>query len=203
MILASLDGGYIDNCTSIFEYMKDHCTLNIGTINAILKAYSCSDMFAKAKKLFESVKEMVSVSNGSAEVGSLEPDAFTYTSMLVSCASACQWECFEFVYKEMTLSGYKLELSRHSWLLVEASKSGKWHILEHAFDTTLESGEIPHSSLFMEMLCQAIIQQDFRRSTPLLNAMALACMEVSERQWTKSLKKKIRIASVSRNCRIY
>ncbi|KAJ0982145.1 hypothetical protein J5N97_010400 [Dioscorea zingiberensis] len=57
MILSAVDGGYISDCISIFEYMNHLCTPNIGTINAMLKAYGCSDMFAKAKELFESTEE--------------------------------------------------------------------------------------------------------------------------------------------------
>ncbi|XP_020574510.1 pentatricopeptide repeat-containing protein At5g67570, chloroplastic isoform X1 [Phalaenopsis equestris] len=187
MILASLDGGYVNDCISIYEFMKDYCTPNIGTINAMLKVYGRSDMFAKAKHLFESIKKIYLHSEASAEA--LEPDAFTFSTMLEACASACQWEFFEYVYKEMALYGYSLEISKHSWLLVEASKAGKWHLLEHAFNTCLESGEIPHISLFTEMLCQTIIQQKFDRINPLLNGMAHASLQFSESQWLSFLQR--------------
>ncbi|XP_039054249.1 pentatricopeptide repeat-containing protein At5g67570, chloroplastic-like, partial [Hibiscus syriacus] len=39
LIMASLDGGYVDDCISIFQYMEDHCAPNIGTINAMLRVY--------------------------------------------------------------------------------------------------------------------------------------------------------------------
>ena len=39
LIMASLDGGHVNDCISIFQYMKDHCAPNIGTINAMLKVY--------------------------------------------------------------------------------------------------------------------------------------------------------------------
>ncbi|KAL0921747.1 hypothetical protein M5K25_008852 [Dendrobium thyrsiflorum] len=189
MILASLDGGYANECISIYEYMKDHCTPNIGTINAMLKVYGCSDMFAKAKQLFEAIKDAYLGVEASAEVRALKPDAYTFTSMLVASASACQWEFFEHVYKEMALYGCMLDMSKHSWLLVEASKAGKWHLVEHAFNTCLESGEIPHLSLFTEMLCQTIIQQNFERVNPLLNGMAHASLQISESKWLSLLQK--------------
>ncbi|PKU70645.1 Pentatricopeptide repeat-containing protein [Dendrobium catenatum] len=189
MILASLAGGYVKECISIYDYMKDHCTPNIGTINAMLKVYGCSDMFAKAKQLFEAVKDAYLGVEASAEVTALKPDAYTFTSMLVASASACQWEFFEHVYKEMALYGCMLDMSKHSWLLVEASKAGKWHLVEHAFNTCLESGEIPHLSLFTEMLCQTIIQQNFERVNPLLNGMAHASLQISESKWLSLLQR--------------
>ncbi|TKY55609.1 Pentatricopeptide repeat-containing protein [Spatholobus suberectus] len=56
MIKSSLDGGHIDDCICIFEYMKAHCAPNIGAINTMLKVYGQNDMFSKAKVLFEEVK---------------------------------------------------------------------------------------------------------------------------------------------------
>ncbi|PKA58181.1 Pentatricopeptide repeat-containing protein [Apostasia shenzhenica] len=185
MILASLDGGYANDSIAIFYYMKDHCTPNIGTINAMLKVYGCCDMFVKAKELFESIKEGSSGSSTSDEVQPLKPDSYTYTLMLESSASAHQWEFFEYVYKEMALSTLELDMNKYSWLLVEAAKAGKWHLLEHAFDQILESGEIPHLSLFTEMLCQMILQQNFERIISLLNGLAHASLQISESQWMR------------------
>lgn len=184
MILSSLDGGYICNCISIFEQMKDHCAPNIGTINAMLKVYGCSDMFAKAKELFEATKTTVSsFKSYTGNNSSLKPDAYSYSTMLEVSASAHQWEYFEFLYKEMAFCGYQLDQKKHAWLLVEASRAGKWHLLDHAFDTILEAGEIPRVSLFTEMICQTICQQNFERTASLINGMAHASLTVSEVQW--------------------
>ncbi|KAG1366927.1 pentatricopeptide repeat-containing protein, chloroplastic [Cocos nucifera] len=186
MILSSLDGGYINDCISIFEHMKDHCAPNIGTVNAMLKVYGHSDMFAKAKELFEATKTTVSsFKSCTGNDSSLELDAYSYSSMLEVSASAQQWEYFEYVYKEMALRGYQLDQRKHAWLLVEASRAGKWHLLEHAFDTVLEAGEIPRVSLFTEMTCQTIAQQNFKRTVSLINGMAHASLRVSEIQWLK------------------
>ncbi|CAL9198336.1 unnamed protein product [Musa hybrid cultivar] len=190
MILSALDGGHIADCISIFKHMKDHCTPNIGTINAMLKVYCCGDMFAKAKELFEAAKATYCRSRPhSANGSSLQLDAYSYKSMLEASSSAQQWEYFEHVYKEMTLCGHQLDHRKHSWLLVEASRAGKWHLLEHAFDTVLEAGEIPHVSLFIAMIFQTIAQQNFARTASLLNGMAHASLKVSESQWASLLRR--------------
>ncbi|KAI3972756.1 hypothetical protein MKX01_019414 [Papaver californicum] len=159
MILSCLDGGHVDDCISVFTQMMNHCAPNIGTINAMLKVYRRSDMFLKAKELFEDTKRRGSVS---------------------ASASAHQWEYFEYVYKEMHLCGFQLDQNKHAWLLVEASIAGKWHLLEHAFDTILEAGEIPHPSLFTEMVCQTSVQHNYERAVTLVNSMAHAPFQVSE-----------------------
>lgn len=127
MIMSSMDGGHIADCISIFEHMKSLCVPNIGTINTMLKVYGRSDMFSKAKELFEDVKRRNSDSYTSQNGGgtALIPDEYTFSSMLEASASALQWEYFEYVYREMALSGYQLDQSKHASLLVEASKAGK------------------------------------------------------------------------------
>lgn len=132
MIMSSMDGGHIADCISIFEHMKALCVPNIGTINTMLKVYGRSDMFSKAKELFEVVKRPNSDSYTSQNGGAaaLIPDEYTYRSMLEASASALQWEYFEYVYREMALSGYQLDQSKHASLLVEASKAGK---VNHVF----------------------------------------------------------------------
>lgn len=69
--------------------------------------------------------------------------------------------------------------------------SFQWHLLEHAFDTILEAEEIPHISLFTEMICQTIAQGDFGRTASLLNGMAHASLSVSESQWTSLLEREM------------
>lgn len=127
MIRSSMDGGHIDDCISIFEYMEDHCTPNVGTVNIMLKVYGQNDMFSKAKVLFEEVKVAKSDIYDFPKGGStsIVPDAYTYSLMLEASARAHQWEYFEHVYKEMILSGYHLDQNKHSSLLVKASRAGK------------------------------------------------------------------------------
>ncbi|XP_061949942.1 pentatricopeptide repeat-containing protein At5g67570, chloroplastic [Populus nigra] len=183
MIASSMDGGHIDNCISIFEHMKAHCVPNIGTINTMLKVYSRSDLFSEAKELFEDIK-------GVDHSGpTIIPDGYTYSSMLEVSARALQWEYFEYVYKEMSFSGYQLDQIKHAPLLVEASRSGKNHLLEHAFDEILEAGEIPHPLLFTEMVFQATAQENYERAVTLVNTMAHASFQISERQWTDLFEK--------------
>ncbi|CAL5369371.1 unnamed protein product [Camellia sinensis] len=186
MIMSSMDGGRVHDCISIFEHIKDHFVLDIGIINAILKVCGSNDMFSEARELFEEIKRAKSDSHHSLDGfgSSLSPDAHTYSTMLETSASALQWEYFEYVYREMALSGYQLDHSKHTFLLVDASRAGKFYLLEHAFDTMLEAGEIPHPSVLTELICQAIIQHDFERIVGIINTMAHAPFQASKKQWT-------------------
>ncbi|CAI9111266.1 OLC1v1011445C1 [Oldenlandia corymbosa var. corymbosa] len=187
MILAALDGGDINGCLALFEHCKRCCTPDIGIVNAMLKVYRRNDMFLEAKELFEVFNRdkpcsgMLPNDWGS----SLSPDIYTYSLMLEVSSSALQWEFFEYVYKDMTLSGYSLDRTKHVSMLVEASKAGKWHLLEHAFDTILEAGEIPHPSFFTEMLCQAVIQNDHEGAIRIINTMVHAPSQISEPEWVE------------------
>lgn len=64
----------------------------------------------------------------------------------------------------------------------------QWHLLEHAFDVILESGEIPHLLYFMELVIQATAQHNYERAVVLVNTMAYAPFQVSEKQWTDLFK---------------
>lgn len=135
MITSSMEGGHIDSCISIFKHMKNRCAPNIGTINTMLKVFGRSDMFFKAKELFEEIKTVRAESDFSLEGGGtlVVPDQYTYTSMLKASASALQWEYFEYVYKEMALSGYQVDQTKHASLLVKASRSGKVNYIANSF----------------------------------------------------------------------
>ncbi|XP_021666354.2 pentatricopeptide repeat-containing protein At5g67570, chloroplastic isoform X2 [Hevea brasiliensis] len=74
--------------------------------------------------------------------------------------------------------------------------NGRWqdaipegHILEHAFDSALEAGDIPHRSLFTEMVYEATTQQNYERALILINTIAHAPFQISERQWTALFQK--------------
>lgn len=64
----------------------------------------------------------------------------------------------------------------------------QWHLLEHAFDTILEAGEIPPPPFFTEILCQAAVQHDYDKVAAMVNAMIHAPFQVSEQQWTEVLE---------------
>ncbi|TKY55608.1 Pentatricopeptide repeat-containing protein [Spatholobus suberectus] len=108
--------------------------------------------------------------------------------MLEASASAQQWEYFEHVYREMIVSGYQLDQNKHLSLLVKASRAGKLHLLEHAFDLILEAGEIPRHLFFFELVIQAIAQHNYERAVILINTMAYAPFQVTEKQWTNLFK---------------
>ncbi|XP_027180070.1 pentatricopeptide repeat-containing protein At5g67570, chloroplastic [Coffea eugenioides] len=185
MILAAMDGGNLNGCLAIFEHCKRCCSPDIGVINAMLKVYGLNDMFLEARELFEEIRRDYPGSGifQNCWASSLSPDIYTFSLMLEVSASAMQWEYFEYVYKEMTLGGHKLHQNKHASMLVEASRAGKWHLLEHAFNTVLEDGEVPHPTFFTEMVCQAVIQHDHERAATLVNTMAHAPFRVSEKQW--------------------
>ncbi|KAL0350488.1 UNVERIFIED_CONTAM: Pentatricopeptide repeat-containing protein, chloroplastic [Sesamum radiatum] len=185
MILSSMDGGHVNDCVSLYEHSKTLISPDIGLINAMLKVYGRNDMFLKAKELFEeTMRNYLGSEIGESGHGSSpKADVYTFSSMLEVAASALQWEYFEYVYKEMTLSGHQLDHHKHSALLVEASRAGKWHLLEHAFDSILEAGEIPPVSFFTEMGCQAITRDDYERAANIINTMAHAPFQVSFQEW--------------------
>ncbi|KAL0332347.1 UNVERIFIED_CONTAM: Pentatricopeptide repeat-containing protein, chloroplastic [Sesamum calycinum] len=185
MILSSMDGGHVNDCVSLYEHSKTLISPDIGLINAMLKVYGRNDMFLKAKELFEeTMRNYLGSEIGESGHGSSpKADVYTFSVMLEVAASALQWEYFEYVYKEMTLSGHQLDHHKHSALLVEASRAGKWHLLEHAFDSILEAGEIPPVSFFTEMGCQAITRDDYERAANIINTMAHAPFQVSFQEW--------------------
>ncbi|KAF0928165.1 hypothetical protein E2562_038071 [Oryza meyeriana var. granulata] len=193
MILASFDGGYISECISIFKSMEGHCAPNIGTINVMIKVYGRCDMFGKARDLFETIK----VNSPSSNHASHKPDAYTYSSMLEAAASAQQWEYFEKVYREMTLSHHHLDQSKYSWMIIKASKAGKSYLLEHALDSILERGEIPNVQLFSEIICQTIAESNYARTLHLMNIMTEISTDISELQWSKLLEQNMHQFSVN------
>ena len=62
------------------------------------------------------------------------------------------------------------------------------YVLEHAFDTILGAGEIPHLSFFTEMVCQASSQRDYGRAVAIVNTLAYAPFQVSEMQWKRLIE---------------
>ncbi|CAN7024214.1 hypothetical protein IGI04_024133 [Brassica rapa subsp. trilocularis] len=176
LIAASLNGGHADDCVAIFEYMKDKCDPNIGTVNTMLRVYGRNDMFIEAKELFEEIVR--------EKESHLVPDEYTYSFMLEASARSLQWEYFEHVYQTMILSGYRIDQTKHVPMLIEASRAGKWSLLEHAFDAILEDGEIPHLLFFTEMLCHAAAKGDYQRAITLINTVALASFQISEEEWS-------------------
>lgn len=127
MIISSMDGGHVQGCISLYEHCKTLMPPDIGLINAMLKVYGRNDMFLKAKELFEETRrnDSGSKTGENCHFSLVKADAFTFGCMLKTSATALQWEYFEYVYKEMTLAGYQINQSKHSSLLVEASKAGK------------------------------------------------------------------------------
>lgn len=131
MIMSAMDGGHVNDCMALYEHSKSLCISDIGLINAMLKVYGRNDLFHKAKELFEETRRNGLGSEiGEHDEGSFpRADAYSFSSMLEASASALQWEYFEYVYKEMLLSGYQVNQNRHSVMLVEASQAGK--VLHH------------------------------------------------------------------------
>lgn len=190
MILAAFNGGHLCDCFTIYEHCKKSCKPDIGIVNAVLQVYGRSDMFMEAKELFEEIKRKSPGSgNHLKDSGSslLNPSAHTFSLMLQASASAEQWEYFEYVYREMILFGHQFNQRKHPYLLVEASRHGKGHLLEHAFDTILEAGEVPSPLFFTEILFLAVVQNDYDKVTVIVNSMIHTSFRVSKRQWSEVL----------------
>ncbi|KAL9258567.1 Pentatricopeptide repeat-containing protein [Drosera capensis] len=192
MILSSMDGGHFDDCISIFRHMNDYFAPNVGTINAMLGVYGRNDMFSEAKELFEKIKqanpEHKSLTKDGDAISTLTPDAHTYAEMLKASARALQWEYFEHVYKEMSLSGHPFNQRKHAYLLVQASRAGKvWHLVEHTFDSILEAGDVPCSPIFVEMVFLYLLRENYEKAVIIVNAMAHASFQVSEKDWSAIL----------------
>ncbi|CAN1132943.1 Pentatricopeptide repeat-containing protein At5g67570, chloroplastic [Linum perenne] len=183
MILAARDGDHILDCICIFEHMKSQCVPNIGTINTMLRVYGQNDFFSAAKSLYEEIKQ-----TGSTHYSSVTPDGYTYSAMLEASTNALDWEYFEHVYREMVFSGYQLDQTKHGLLLVKASKAGKGHLLEHAFNAILEAGEIPCSLYLVELVCLATVQQDYEKAVSLANTAAYAPFQINESLWKDFFK---------------
>ncbi|KZV19209.1 pentatricopeptide repeat-containing protein chloroplastic [Dorcoceras hygrometricum] len=193
VILSAMNGGHVQDCVSIFEHSRSLLSPDIGIINAMLKVYGQNDMFYEAKELFEETRRnsLVLDTSVKGQVSSPKPDSYTFGSMLEASASAQQWEFFDYVYKEMTLSGEQIDFTKHSASLLEASQAGKWHLLEHAFDSILEAGEIPPVSFFSEMVCQATARSDYERAVSIINSMAYAPFKVGFEQWVNIFEKNV------------
>ncbi|CAI0406374.1 unnamed protein product [Linum tenue] len=185
MILAAMDGGHIHDCIAIFEHMKSHCVPNIGTINTMLRVYCQNDFFSAAKSLYEEIK----ITYGTH----CTPDGYTYSAMLEASANALEWEYFEHVYREMQSILPECisptETSNYTYIL-PLTEILLWqgHLLEHAFDTILEAGEIPSPLYFIELVCQAARDQNYEKAVTLANAAAYAPFQISETQWKDILK---------------
>lgn len=59
------------------------------------------------------------------------------------------------------------------------------HLLDHAFDTILEAGEVPHRSFFTEILCNATTHHDYERVVTIINMLAIAPFQISEQDWVE------------------
>ncbi|XP_057869912.2 pentatricopeptide repeat-containing protein At5g67570, chloroplastic isoform X2 [Cryptomeria japonica] len=189
LIQCSAEAGHIHDCVSIFKYMQKFCTPNIGTVNVLIKAYGENNMFQEAKALFEGVKKgRIGQQNLGSNASRLSPDTFTYNAMLEACAMAGEWGYLDNVYKQMILNGNSVDQNRHAWLIVAASRAGKSHLLDHAFDQLIEQGKIPHVSLYKEKICQSLQSEEYDKVINYINTMAKGSMEISETEWTELFK---------------
>lgn len=189
LIQSCAAAGHIHDCVSIFQYMQEFCAPNIGTINAMIKVYGQNNMFEEAKLLFEGIKKgRMGLQNPGGSDSRLSPDIFTYNLMLEACAVAHQWEYLENLYKQMVLRGHSIDQNQHAWLIVAASKSGKWHLLDHAFDQSLEMGEIPHISLYKEKICQSLQAREYAKVITYINNMAQGSLNITPNEWMQFFK---------------
>jgi len=190
LIQSCAAAGHIHDCVSIFQYMREFCAPNIGTINAMIKVYGQNNMFEEAKLLFEGIKKgRMGLQNCGSSASRLSPDIFTYNLMLEACAVAHEWEYLENVYKQMVLHGHSIDQSQHAWLIVAASRAGKWHLLDHAFDQSLEMGEIPYISLYKEKICQSLQAGEYAKVITYIHNMAQGSLNITPNEWMQLFRK--------------
>eukprot|EP01018_Ginkgo_biloba_P006664 Gb_37099 [translate_table: standard] len=170
--------------------MQEFCAPNIGTVNAMIKVYGQNAMFEEAKVLFEEIKKgRIGFQNHCSSGSRLTPDIFTYSAMLETCAIAHKWEYLENVYRQMVLHGHPFDQNRHSWLIIAASRDGKWNLLDHVLDQLLELGEIPHISLYKEKICQNLQAEEYKKVIANVNSMRQASLNISQKEWTELFKR--------------
>ncbi|KAH9307815.1 hypothetical protein KI387_035726, partial [Taxus chinensis] len=190
LIQCSAEAGHIHDCISIFMYMQEFCAPNIGTVNAMIKAYGKNNMFEEARVLFERIKKgRIGQQNPVSNDTKLSPDIFTYNAILEACAVADKWEYLDNVYKQMVLHGHSIDQNRHAWLIVAASRAGKSHLLDHAFDQLMRQGKIPHISLYKEKICQSLQSEEYDKVMNYVDTIAKGSMDISKNDWTELFKK--------------
>ncbi|CAN6454772.1 unnamed protein product [Victoria cruziana] len=161
LIKACLDSGSIENGIYVYNNMLRLCTPNLVTCNMMLKAYVDHGMFSDVKSMFWKILEdgeIASELTGSGET--LRPDSITFNTMLEACAAEGKWDEFECVYRIMLHYGYQFDVKRHLRLILEASKAGKGHLVEAAYNQLVQSGRIPPISIAKERFCYKLQQED-------------------------------------------
>lgn len=189
LIQSCAASGHIHDCVSIFQYMREFCAPNIGTINSLIKVYGQNNMFEEARLLFEGIKKgRMGFQNPGSSDSRVSPDVFTYNLMLEACTVAHEWDYLENVYKQMVLRGYSIDQSQHAWLIVAASRAGKWHLLDHAFEKSLEMGEIPYISLYKEKICQSLQAGEYAKVISYMHDMAQGSLNITPNEWMQLFK---------------
>ena len=64
------------------------------------------------------------------------------------------------------------------------------HLLEHAFNMSLEAREIPHHLFFFELVIQVIVQYNYEWVVILINILVYAPFRLSEKEWTNLFKER-------------
>eukprot|EP00252_Welwitschia_mirabilis_P018813 TRINITY_DN4208_c0_g1_i2.p1 TRINITY_DN4208_c0_g1~~TRINITY_DN4208_c0_g1_i2.p1 ORF type:complete len:826 (-),score=151.81 TRINITY_DN4208_c0_g1_i2:256-2733(-) len=190
MIKSCAEAGLVRDCTSIFTYMQNFCSPNIGTINAMIHTYGHNNMFHEAKELFEGLKKgWTGRQNPIRTNGSLTADYFTYNLMLEASALARDWDYLETVYRQMILRGHPIDQRRHMWLIVAASKAGKYHLLDHAFDQLLERGEVPNVSLYKEKILHGLQAHEYAKVIIYIKNMNQQTVAMTQKEWSVFFEK--------------
>eukprot|EP01018_Ginkgo_biloba_P030338 Gb_38669 [translate_table: standard] len=192
LIQTCMESGHLHDCISIFHHMQKFCAPNIVTCNIMMKLYGQNHMFEEAKSLFQEIRKGRVGSQSLCDSDpNLTPDIITYTAMLEACVVAGEWDYFENVYQKMLLRGYQYNNKQHAGLIVAASKAGKGHLLYNTFDELVESGRIPHVSLYTEVICQSLQAGAYTKLISYVNSMAHARLNISENEWMELFEKNV------------
>ncbi|KAJ0963038.1 hypothetical protein J5N97_028160 [Dioscorea zingiberensis] len=126
-------GGPMDDSRRVFEGMHVH---NVMSWTALITGYVQSGHDEEALKLFG---EMIK--------GDIQPNHFTYSSILKACANLCEMNIGEQVYARIVKSGLATVSFVGNSLVTMYAKSGRMEEARKAFDVLYEKNLVSYNAI--------------------------------------------------------
>lgn len=162
LIQACLDAGNVQDGAYIFKEMQEFCSPNLVTCNIMLKAYIEHKMFEDAKNLFQNILDgSCHITKKSDYKNIVNPDIYTFNTMLEVCAAEMKWDDFGHVYQKMLQRGYNFNAKRHLRLILEACRAGKGELLETTWKHLVQANRVPPAPLVKERFCMKLQKNDY------------------------------------------
>ncbi|KAM6551666.1 hypothetical protein CsatB_001474 [Cannabis sativa] len=191
LIQACLDSGNVKDGAYMFNHMRKFCSPNLVTCNIMLKAYLNHGMFKEGKELFKMMLEDGNGLRSKADHNVLvEPDIYTFNTLLDACVSEKKWDDFEYFYKKMLHRGYHFNSKRHLQMILEASRAGKGELLDITWNYLVEADRTPPASLIKERLCMKLEKEDYVAALSCIQNQGLlaALPDFSVKAWSRLFK---------------